>query len=97
MSSLALRRLIVSDEVGQSGPQSRVIHVARGHLVRWWIWPRCGWVRFMELDVSSRQEASGNDDGGSATVLFKFQAKPVRAVGTRAWLPPIVSPSPNIT
>ncbi len=95
MSSLALLRLLVSAEVSDSGPQTRVIHVARGHLVRWWIWPCCGWVGFVELDVASSQEARGNDDGRTE-IIRKFQAKLVWPGGTRAWFSAVVGPGSKI-
>jgi len=50
----------------------------------------------VELDVSSGQEAGGNDGGGADTVFLKFQAKPVWPVGTRAGLPAIVGPSSKV-
>src|SRR6266851_2729108 len=73
--------------------------MAGSHLVRWRIWPGCGRVGFVELDVSSGQEASGNDDAcerACRSILFKFQAKPVRPSRSRAWLPTVVSPRSKI-
>jgi len=60
--------------------KARVVTTARGNLIRWNGGAGGGWIWFVQLNVATSQEASGNNDGKLAGARIRqFQAESIHA------------------